>query len=179
MATPGDGAEPVPALEMVAFDGLRLIKKGEGFTLIRGVRGDGQSLRCGHDVSSPFSLAGLILVAVIAFVTLSPIGMRPVTAAPADMERFLAFAALGVAFCIGYPRHRVGIILIVIAATGLLELGQHVAPAAMAASTMRFSKQPERFSGSRSPSRWTGARKRTEKRPFGGRGQDQRMNWST
>jgi VanZ family protein len=77
---------------------------------------------------APFRWLAWILVAVIAFSTLSPIGMRPVTAAPADMERFLAYAALGCAFCIGYPRHRVGIILIVIAATGLLELGQHLAP---------------------------------------------------
>jgi len=77
---------------------------------------------------APFRWLAWILVAFIAFATLSPIGMRPVTTAPADMERFLAFGAFGLAFCIGYPRHRVGIILIVIAVTGLLELAQHLAP---------------------------------------------------
>jgi hypothetical protein len=40
-------------------------------------------------------------------VTLSPIGWRPVTGGPANLERIVAFAALGAVFSIGYPKHRV------------------------------------------------------------------------
>jgi hypothetical protein len=43
--------------------------------------------------------AWLLLIAVAVF-TLSPIQFRPVTAAPADVERFVAFALLGGVFCL-------------------------------------------------------------------------------
>jgi VanZ family protein len=79
-------------------------------------------------VGSFFRVAAWLLVAAIACVTLSPIQMRPITAAPADLERFIAYTALGGAFCLGYPRHRVSIILVVIAFAGLLEVGQHLVP---------------------------------------------------
>jgi VanZ family protein len=82
----------------------------------------------GMTVRTFFRVLAWLLVAVIAYVTLSPIEMRPVTAAPADMERFLAYTALGGAFCLGYPRQRVNVILLVVAITGLLEIGQHFAP---------------------------------------------------
>ena len=67
-----------------------------------------------------------LLLAAVVFVTLSPIGLRPVTRAPADMERFAAFCIIGGAFCLGYPRHRFLIMLLVIAAVGVLEFGQNL-----------------------------------------------------
>jgi VanZ family protein len=79
-------------------------------------------------VRSFFRMLAWLLVAAIACVTLSPLDMRPLTAAPADMERFIAYTALGGAFCLGYPKHRVNIILLVIAFAGLLEVGQHLVP---------------------------------------------------
>jgi CBS domain containing-hemolysin-like protein len=44
-----------------------------------------------------------LLVLAIAVVTLVPIELRPVTAAPANGERFAAFMAVGALFCVGYP----------------------------------------------------------------------------
>jgi VanZ family protein len=69
-----------------------------------------------------------LLVLAIAVFTLSPIELRPVTAAPANWERFAAFMAIGALFCLGYPRHRWPIVGLVIALAGLLEVLQHVSP---------------------------------------------------
>jgi hypothetical protein len=71
------------------------------------------------------AVAWLLLLAVV-FVTLSPIGLRPVTRAPADLERFAAFCVIGGAFCLGYPRHRFLIMILVIGAVGVLEFGQNL-----------------------------------------------------
>jgi VanZ family protein len=71
--------------------------------------------------------AWLLLIAVAVF-TLSPIQFRPVTAAPADVERFVAFALLGGVFCLAYPRQRRVILLLVLASAGVLEALQHVVP---------------------------------------------------
>jgi VanZ family protein len=75
-----------------------------------------------------FRCVAWLLVAAVAFVTLSPISQRPITPAPADFERFLAYAAIGGAFSLGYPKHRFGIMVVVIGIVGLLELAQHLTP---------------------------------------------------
>ena len=75
-----------------------------------------------------FRWVAWLLVAAIAAFTLSPIEMRPVTAAPAGAERFIAFAAIGAAFGLGYPRHRIGLFLLVMGIAGLLEAAQHLVP---------------------------------------------------
>ena len=49
-------------------------------------------------------VAAWLLLAVVAVVTLSPAGWRPVTAIPANLERFAAFAVVGLAFSLVYPR---------------------------------------------------------------------------
>ena len=72
--------------------------------------------------------AAWLLLAALAFVTLSPIGLRPETAAPASLERFAAFAALGGTFCLGYPKHRVSVLLFMVAVAGVLEALQHLVP---------------------------------------------------
>lgn len=61
-----------------------------------------------------------LLLAAIAFVTLSPIGLRPVTEAPPNVERAAAFAILGLAFALGYP-NRLGrvLVLVCVVAVGL------------------------------------------------------------
>jgi hypothetical protein len=69
-----------------------------------------------------------LLVLAIAVFTLAPIELRPVTAAPANWERFAAFMVMGFLFCLGYPRHRWRIVGLVIALAGLLEVLQHVSP---------------------------------------------------
>jgi VanZ family protein len=69
-----------------------------------------------------------LLVLAIAVVTLVPVELRPVTAAPANWERFAAFMAVGALFCLGYPKHRWRMVGLVVALAGLLELLQHVSP---------------------------------------------------
>lgn len=80
----------------------------------------------------PAALARVILsvaiAAGIAFVTLSPIELRPVTGLPVDLERFGALLAVTGAFCLTFPRHRLAILLLILAAVGLLEIGQHLVP---------------------------------------------------
>lgn len=65
---------------------------------------------------------GLLLA--IAFVTLSPIGLRPHSGASADLERFMALLALGLVFALAYPRHLLAVALLVTAAAIGLELMQ-------------------------------------------------------
>ena len=71
-------------------------------------------------------IAAWLLLGCIAFVTLSPIALRPVTGLSANTERLIAWLALGLVFGLAYPRHRllIGVVL-AFAATGF-ELGQHL-----------------------------------------------------
>src|SRR5437763_11372533 len=71
--------------------------------------------------------AWLLLVAIV-FLTLSPIGLRPDTGAPASLDRFAVFVALGGVFCLGYPKHRVWVLLFVIVIAGALEALQDLVP---------------------------------------------------
>jgi VanZ family protein len=72
-------------------------------------------------------IAWLIVCAVAVF-TLSPIDYRPVTAAPVGLERFAAFAVIGAAFCLGYPEHRLRVLVLLIGIAGFLELAQNLVP---------------------------------------------------
>jgi hypothetical protein len=72
--------------------------------------------------------AAWLALAAVAVVTLSPIGLRPNTAAPADLERLAAFVVLGLAFVLAYPRRWVITVSLLLAAAGLLEIAQHLVP---------------------------------------------------
>jgi VanZ family protein len=65
-------------------------------------------------------VAAWLLLAGIVFATLAPIGLRPMTDAPPNFERAIAYALFGAAFALAYPR-RLGlaILIIVVAAIGL------------------------------------------------------------
>ena len=69
-----------------------------------------------------------LLVLAIAVFTLAPIEFRPVTAAPVSLERFAAFAAIGAAFCLGYPKHRLPILVLLLGIVGFLEVAQNYVP---------------------------------------------------
>ena len=75
-----------------------------------------------------FRCAAWLLLVVIAFVTLSPIELRPDTEGPPDFERFAALTAVGGAFCLGYPKLGFRILVPVIAIIGLLEVAQDFVP---------------------------------------------------
>lgn len=72
-------------------------------------------------------IAAMLLLAMIAFTTLSPIGMRP-HVADANLERGFAFALLGIAVAFGFPQ-RVWQSLLFVATTAMvLELMQTLEP---------------------------------------------------
>jgi hypothetical protein len=79
-------------------------------------------------MSVVFRWMAWLLLAAVAVFTLCPIALRPVTSAPADLERALAFALIGGAFCLGYPKHRLAVVLFVIGLAGLLETTQNLVP---------------------------------------------------
>jgi hypothetical protein len=75
-----------------------------------------------------FRWAAWLLVVAIAVFTLVPIGLRPISGAPVNLERFAAFAVIGICFGLGYPKHRLAIFLVAIGIVGILELTQQLVP---------------------------------------------------
>jgi hypothetical protein len=75
-----------------------------------------------------FRWVAWLLVLAIATFTLAPTEFRPVTGAPVSLERFAAFAAIGAAFCLGYPRHRLYILVLLVGIVGFLEVAQNIVP---------------------------------------------------
>lgn len=64
------------------------------------------------------------LVAALVFVTLAPIGLRPVVVEDANIERALAYALLGFLLALAYPRHWRLAVLAGIGIAAGLEFGQ-------------------------------------------------------
>src|SRR5580698_6577479 len=74
-----------------------------------------------------FPLAAWLLLGCIAFATLSPIAFRPRTGW-IRLERFEAFAVLGVAFVLADPHHSIRVTMFVVAIAVMLELLQNLIP---------------------------------------------------
>jgi hypothetical protein len=72
-------------------------------------------------------VAAWTVFAGIAFVTLSPIGLRPAIADP-NLERFGAFAILGLLLGMAYPSRRALFAVIIVIAAVLLEALQLYIP---------------------------------------------------
>ena len=72
-------------------------------------------------------IAWVLIVAVVV-ATVSPIELRPDTWAPPDLERFAAALVITGALCVGYPRHRFGIVVMMLGLIGLFELAQYFIP---------------------------------------------------
>ncbi len=79
-------------------------------------------------IQSFFRWVASILVFAVAAFTLLPVEFRPITGASVALEQFTAFAAIGGTFGWGYPKHRLGILLILIGMVGLLEAAQYLVP---------------------------------------------------
>jgi uncharacterized membrane protein YoaK (UPF0700 family) len=75
-----------------------------------------------------FRSVAWLFVCAIAVFTLAPVQFRPVTAAPVSLERFAAFVAIGAAFCLGYPKHRLRILVLLIGIVGFFEVIQNYVP---------------------------------------------------
>ena len=80
--------------------------------------------------SQQFLLRALawICFAAICFVTLAPVDFRPHLFASSALERFAAFAALGLLLHAAYPRQTLLIVLVVVGGAAMLELLQIVRP---------------------------------------------------
>jgi len=74
-----------------------------------------------------FTVAGWLALAFIAYATLSPIDDRPVLAPP-HFEHFAAFAFVGLAFGVAYPRRLVLIAALVLISAFGLEAMQLLTP---------------------------------------------------
>ena len=68
----------------------------------------------------------LVLAAVV--LTLGPQKVRPYTGINHDLEHGMAFALVGLAFGLGYPKHRLLLAVLAIASTGAMEFFQHWIP---------------------------------------------------
>jgi VanZ like family len=72
------------------------------------------------------SIAAWAALALVVLVTVSPLEMRPVLTADPNIERFAAFAMLGLLFGLAYPRRLVIDASFVVIAAGVLEAVQLV-----------------------------------------------------
>src|SRR5690606_31878904 len=71
-------------------------------------------------------LAAWLLLAAVALMTLAPLGWRPASGYPAGLERFAAFALIGLVFSLAYRRQYVLVALLVLAAAVGLEALQTI-----------------------------------------------------
>lgn len=79
-------------------------------------------------VRRAMSLLAWLCLAYVAFVTIGPAAMRPVTGVSPQLERLVAFALMGALFAAAYPRHIVLAAVVVIGAAILLEAFQLLEP---------------------------------------------------
>ena len=79
-------------------------------------------------VNRAIQFAAWASLALVAIAALAPIEFRPTSSLPPTMERFGAFAAVGLAFALAYPRQFWLAALIVIGAAVVLEVLQVLAP---------------------------------------------------
>jgi apolipoprotein N-acyltransferase len=73
-------------------------------------------------------VAAWLCLAFVAFVTVGPIGVRPVTGLSPQLERLVAFAVVGTLFAAAYPRHIFLAAFVVLGAAALLEVLQLLEP---------------------------------------------------
>jgi VanZ family protein len=73
------------------------------------------------------TIVGWLTLAFIAYATLSPINARPVIA-NLQLEHFAAFALLGFAFGLAYPKRLLPVVMIVVGSALALEALQLLTP---------------------------------------------------
>jgi len=75
----------------------------------------------------PILIMAWLALAIVAYVTLSPIKQRPVVLSP-ELDRFVAFAPTGLAFFLGYPRRIWRVVTPVLGSAFALETLQLLTP---------------------------------------------------
>lgn len=73
-------------------------------------------------------IAAWLCLIFVAFATLAPLGLRPLTGWSPQLERLLAFLVLGGLFAAAYPRHVVVAAIVVLGAAIALEILQLLSP---------------------------------------------------
>ncbi|MET3754973.1 VanZ family protein [Rhizobium binae] len=69
-----------------------------------------------------------LLLALILFVTVSPLGLRPHTVTTVDTDRGGAYVLLGLTFALAYPRQWKLVAVLLIAGAAAIEYLQYFAP---------------------------------------------------
>jgi VanZ family protein len=67
-------------------------------------------------------------VAVLAFLTFTPVQFRPATFFPRSVEHLLAFGIVGAAFALAYPQRRIALVAGSLVLLPLLEIMQNLVP---------------------------------------------------
>lgn len=80
-------------------------------------------------VDSAIRISAWLLLVAIFVVTVGPIGLRPDSHLPLQIERFSAFLIVGTLFGMGYPRKLVLVMAIVVMSAASFELAQLLIPA--------------------------------------------------
>lgn len=75
-----------------------------------------------------FAVTAWMALAIIVFVTVSPISLRPHDAMPVNVDRALAFCLMAGLFVMAYPRQWVVVAVAVIGCAGAFELLQESSP---------------------------------------------------
>jgi hypothetical protein len=75
-----------------------------------------------------FQIIAWLLLGLCIAATVVPIGLRPHMALPADADRALAFAVLGMAFGLAYPRRWLTVCLFLVLAAFSIESLQFLSP---------------------------------------------------
>lgn len=73
-------------------------------------------------------VGGWLLLAVIAFLSLSPPSYRPVTVLGHNLEHFAVHLLLGVVFGVGYAKRQWLLALVLVGLMGLIEFAQRFVP---------------------------------------------------
>jgi VanZ family protein len=81
-----------------------------------------------NSVRQAARIAGWLLLAVIAFLSLSPASLRPVTPVGHTMEHVLAHVLVGGLFGIGYSKRPWLLVLSLVGLTAAIELAQLFVP---------------------------------------------------
>ncbi len=69
-----------------------------------------------------------LCLAVILFLTLSPIGLRPHDPLPVNIDRALAFCVMAGLFVAAYPRQWPAVLMLSLCGAGMIELLQFLSP---------------------------------------------------